>query len=107
LATDVLVHPAVCGHGHHDRPGLSRHLHHLDRLQYLLPIGTLYGHVENLRLLLLGNNRHGNVLRLLYLLLQLMGSVLRDQRWLLLLRMKETMLLLIPRGREGWIVREL
>jgi hypothetical protein len=56
---------------------------------------------------LLGNDRHGNVLQLLYQLLQLMGSVLRDQRWLLLLRMKETMLLLIPHGQEGWIVREL
>ena len=107
MATNVLVHLAVCGHRHHDLTGLSWYLHHLDRLQYLLPIGTLYSHVENLRLLLLGNDGHGNVLRLLYLLLKLMGSVLRDQLWLLLLRMKETMLLLIPRGRDGLIVREL
>ena len=78
LGTDVgrrlLAVPAVArggGHGHHDRARLARHLHHLHRLEDLpLPIGGGHGHVENLRLLL-GYDGHGDVLRLLNLLLQL------------------------------------
>ena len=83
LGSDVrrrlLVVPAVVrggGHGHHDRARLSRHLHHLHRLQDLpLPIGGGHGHVENLRLLL-GYDGHGDVLRLLNLLLQLQQLLL-------------------------------
>mmetsp|Transcript_45460 Transcript_45460/g.95418 ORF Transcript_45460/g.95418 Transcript_45460/m.95418 type:complete len:382 (-) Transcript_45460:1042-2187(-) len=102
IAIDSIV---ICGgscHRHHERAGLSGHLHHLHRLEDLsLAVRGGDGHVEHLRLLLLRGHGHWNILLLLHLLWLLLD--LLDLLNLLDLRLDLDLLRLntgVARGRK-------